>query len=315
MLLRNEGTAGGRKYASIAKMKNLLAKTSAVAVLQWGLCCCATLLATVPAHAQTRDKLAELINAYRAAPGQCDGRLALPAPPLTPHPVLAGVQVATGAFLDQALERAGYPVARAQAIVVDGPADARAAMAAIEARYCKKLLSTDFSAVGAGRTGNSWLIVFAQPAAPSPLAHLPDRRQVGHVILQAVNVARAAGQTCGDNYYPAAPPLSWNEALGDAAFVHSQDMATQRYFNHRGKDGRVVGDRAAKAGYLWRAIGENIASGQESPEDAVAGWLSSPGHCANLMNPRFTDMGAAYAVNPTRASAYPYWTQVFGTPR
>jgi uncharacterized protein YkwD len=47
----------------------------------------------------------------------------------------------------------------------------------------------------------------------------------------------------------------------------------------------------------------------------VAGWLSSPGHCANLMNPRYTEMGAAYGLNSARKSTYPYWTQVFGAPR
>jgi uncharacterized protein YkwD len=287
-------------------MKNLLAKTGAALLLA---------MAPAHAHAQARAGLADLINAYRAAPGQCNGRPARPVAPLANNAILAGVQIATGTFLDQALERAGYPVARADAITVDGPADARAAMAAIEARYCKKLLSTDFSAIGAARTGTIWQVVLARPAAPPPMAHLPDRREVGQAILQAVNAARAAGQTCGDAQFAAAPPLAWNDALANAAYAHSQDMATQRYFSHRGKDGRLAGERAVQAGYLWRAIGENIASGQESAQDAVAGWLSSPGHCANLMNPRYTEMGAAYAVNSARKSLYPYWTQVFGTPR
>jgi uncharacterized protein YkwD len=287
-------------------MKNLLAKTGA-----------ALLLAMAPAHAQAQARagLADLINAYRAAPGQCNGRPARPVAPLANNAILAGVQIATGTFLDQALERAGYPVGRADAITVDGPADARAAMAAIEARYCKKLLSTDFSAIGAARTGTGWQVVLAQPAAPPPMSQLPDRREVGQAILQAVNAARAAGQTCGNAQFAAAPPLAWNDALANAAYAHSQDMATQRYFSHQGKDGRLVGERAVQAGYLWRAIGENIASGQESAQDAVAGWLSSPGHCANLMNPRYTETGAAYAVNSARKSVYPYWTQVFGTPR
>ena len=51
-----------------------------------------------------------------------------------------------------------------------------------------------------------------------------------------------------------------------------------------------------------------------NPEDAVAGWIRSPGHCANLMNPRYTDMGAAFAVN-ARSELGVYWTQAFGTPR
>jgi uncharacterized protein YkwD len=77
---------------------------------------------------------------------------------------------------------------------------------------------------------------------------------------------------------------------------------------------RVVGDRALQAGYRWRRIAENIAAGQESGDEAVAGWLASPGHCANIMNGRFTEMGAAYAIHNARESPRVYWTQVFGAP-
>ena len=49
------------------------------------------------------------------------------------------------------------------------------------------------------------------------------------------------------------------------------------------------------------------------PEDAVAGWIKNPGHCANLMNPAFTEMGVAFAVDP-RSEMGVYWTQAFGTP-
>jgi uncharacterized protein YkwD len=276
---------------------------------------CTALFATIPAHGQNRDGLVELINAYRAAPGTCDGRQAIPVPPLTPHPALSKVRVDTGAFLEQALERAGYPVARAEAIFISGPPDARSAMAAIAPKYCRTLLSTQFSAVGAGRTGDSWLIVLAQPAPPSPVSQLPDLEDAGQAILKAVNTARATGRTCGAQEFPAAPPVAWNGALRDAALVHSADMASQRYFSHQGKDGRVVADRALQAGYRWRRIGENIAAGQESPDEVVAGWLSSPGHCANIMDGRFTEMGAAYAVNRARDTPRVYWTQVFGTPR
>ena len=276
---------------------------------------CLALCAALPAQAQQRDALADLINAYRATPGVCEGRQAEPAPPLTAHPALASVQVTTGTFLEQALERAGYPVERAEAIFISGPTDARAALAVIEGKYCHTLLSTQFSAVGAGRHGDSWLIVFARPAPPSPVTQLPMPEAAGKLILAAVNAARASERSCGEQHFAPAPALAWNAALGDAALVHSRDMASQRYFSHRGKDGGLAADRAAQAGYHWRRIGENIAAGQDTPEDAVAGWLSSPGHCANIMNRDFTEMGAAYAVSSTRAVPRVYWTQVFGTPR
>jgi uncharacterized protein YkwD len=236
-------------------------------------------------------------------------------PPLAPHRALSGVQVASGALLDQVLEKNGFPVARAEAIHVSGPEDAQSVMALIGPVYCSTLLNPTFSAIGAGRTGNSWLIILAQPAPPPAVDQLAGPEQAGKVVLAAVNSARATARSCGSQYYPAAPALAWNGALGDAALRHSRDMAEKRYFSHSGKDGRSVSDRALSGGYRWRRIGENIAAGQSSPEEVVAGWLASPGHCANIMNGTFTEMGAAYAIDRGRREARAYWTQVFGTPR
>lgn len=304
-------------------MKNLSYKARPITLFQCALVC-SSMAAGVAAQAQNprsppnpqnNPSLADLINAYRAAPGSCEGGRAAPAPPLAPEPALARARVETGMFLEQALERAGYPVARAEAIYAEGPPDERAAMAAIERRYCRTLLSTQFTAVGAGHTGNSWLIVLAQPAPPSPVLQLPQWQVAGQAILGAVNAARSMPRSCGARQFAPAPALAWNGALADAALAHSGDMATQRYFSHQGKDGRVVGERALQAGYRWRRIGENIASGQDSANEAVTGWLSSPGHCANLMSRDFTEMGAAYAISTSRDVPRVYWTQVFGTPR
>jgi uncharacterized protein YkwD len=303
-----------RLWTTGVDLNSTLTKNGSVTMMRLVLACTA-MFAAIPAPGQNRDRLVDLINDYRAAPGSCEGRPASPVAPLEPHPALSNLQVDTGAFLEQTLERAGYPVARAEAISISGSPDARSAMAAIERKYCRTLLSTQFSAVGAGRTGDSWLIVFAQPAQPSPVLQLPDWLEVGKDILQAVNTARATGRACGERQFPAAPALAWNGALGEAALAHSLDMARQRYFSHQGKDGRVVGDRALQAGYRWRRIAENIAAGPESAEEVVTGWLSSPGHCANIMSGGLTEMGAAYAINTARATPRVYWTQVFGTPR
>ena len=276
---------------------------------------CAALSAAVPAAAQERNRLVELINDFRAAPQSCEGRRSGGLPALAQHPVLSRVQVGWGQFLEQTLERAGYEVARAEAITISGAADARAVMAEIDQRYCRTLLSTQFSTIGASRSGDSWLIVFAQPAPPPRLLQLPGQHETGLAILQGVNAARAAGASCGEQRFAPAATLSWNSELGAAAQAHSRDMAALRYLSHTSRDGRAVSDRAMAAGYRWRSVGENIAQGQESATDVVAGWLSSPGHCANIMNPAFTEMGAAYAIHGAGRSARAYWAQVFGRPR
>ena len=268
-------------------------------------------LAPAAAQAQEARTLVELINHYRTAPQACAPR----APPLAFHAALAAVKVPTGHFLDQALERAGFAVLHAEAVSITGLSDARAVMGAIQRRYCKMLMNPQFSHIGASRSGDSWQIVLAQPAPPSKVLELRGTQQAGREILAAVNLARASARTCGGRAFNPAPPISWSGRLADAALAHSADMAAQRYFKHQGKDGREVADRASQAGYRYRRVGENIAAGYESPDEVVAGWLDSPGHCANIMHPDYTEMGAAYAYNPERESLRVYWTQVFATPR
>lgn len=139
----------------------------------------------------------------------------------------------------------------------------------------------------------------------------------GVTIAEAVaklNAARAVGRQCGTTWYPAAPPVVWNEALAQAASAHSQDMATNNYFSHTSLDGRTPGTRITAAGYNWSAYGENIAAGQSTMDVALAGWLASPGHCSNLMNARYKDYGLGCAYKST--SRYrTYWTQDFGAQR
>ena len=126
-------------------------------------------------------------------------------------------------------------------------------------------------------------------------------------MLAAINIIRAEGQTCGNDYYSPAEPLAWSGALESAARRHTEDMAEHEYFDHVGRDGSTVGDRVSREGYAWRSVGENIARYQDSVAEVVQDWAESPGHCANLMNPGFVEMGAA--------EENLYWTHVLGSPR
>ncbi|MEM8513461.1 uncharacterized protein YkwD [Massilia sp. MP_M2] len=281
------------------------------------LCGLGLLTSIAPAWAQplSTDPLAARINAYRANPADCDGAPVVPVAPLVAEPALAQIRIGVGTFIESALEQAGYAADGAHAVDVTGPQDAVAAMRVLQQTYCKVLRSEQFSAVGSYREGATWTVILARPAPPLPSATYPDWRDAGRAILDAVNLARASARMCGDRAFAAAPPLQWNAVLGEAALAHSRDMATRRYFNHRATDGSGAAERATRAGYRWRRVGENIAFGQPSPQKAVDGWLDSPGHCANIMNKDFTEMGAAYGVTAERQAGIIYWTQVFGTPR
>ena len=145
---------------------------------------------------------------------------------------------------------------------------------------------------------------------PRLSCNLPNFQQE---ILDRVNQARAAGRTCGSTSYRPAPALRWNGVLFNAAGAHSTDMAANNYFSHTSQDGRNPGQRITGAGYAWGGYGENIAAGQTSAQAVVDGWLASPGHCANIMNPSYADMATACVASST--STYrTYWTMDLARP-
>ena len=124
------------------------------------------------------------------------------------------------------------------------------------------------------------------------------------VMLQLVNNVRQSGCNCGSTVMPPVSPVVWNDLLALAADNHSKDMLANNYFNHTGLNGSTPGDRIRAAGYNWRAYGENIAYNYPTEQAVMNGWLNSEGHCKNIMNGTFNEMGVAREGN--------YWTQEFG---
>ncbi len=158
------------------------------------------------------------------------------------------------------------------------------------------------------------------PAASSPTSGAPAADTTCGLAnfeadaLRLVNEQRAAGATCGSrgSFAPAAA-LTWNARLASAAYGHSRDMADNNYFSHDSLDGRSMAARITATGYTWSTVGENIAAGYGSVQSTVNGWMASEGHCANLMNPRFTEFALACARNDA-AQYRIYWTQNLGRP-
>ncbi len=110
-------------------------------------------------------------------------------------------------------------------------------------------------------------------------------------------------------------PLRLNRQLETSAENHSQNMAFQDFFSHTGQDGSSISDRARAAGYSFNLIGENIGVGYTTPEAVVEGWLNSPGHRENILNPNYAEIGVGYFFleNDTGNENWNhYWTQVFG---
>ena len=160
------------------------------------------------------------------------------------------------------------------------------------------------------------LALFALLAASPAASDTPPADGIPAIrarVLALVNEARSVSRRCGWKRIAAAPPLIQSEALDRAALAHAQEMAARSRMQHAGGDGSTPGDRATRAGYRWSTVGENVAAGQAMSEEAVASWLKSSGHCANLMDPDYTEMGVGFAADPQGAGG-PYWVQLFGAP-
>ncbi len=104
-------------------------------------------------------------------------------------------------------------------------------------------------------------------------------------------------------------PLAVDARLAAAAEGHSRDMAARGFFAHTSPDGRTVSDRVTDLGYRYARVAENIAAGQTTAEEVVAGWMQSPGHRANILIPQLRQIGVGRATGGEYGS---YWTQVFG---
>jgi uncharacterized protein YkwD len=107
-------------------------------------------------------------------------------------------------------------------------------------------------------------------------------------------------------------PLVWDAELMQMARQHSQNMARQNFFNHKGPDGQGLRERSRANGISgFRALAENLAYNKgfaDVASSAVSGWMHSDGHRDNILNAEFTRSGIGIA---RAADGRVYITQVF----
>ncbi len=149
----------------------------------------------------------------------------------------------------------------------------------------------------------------APSQAPTAEKSFPDR------VIEALNAARAVPRSCGGTAFPAAGPLKWQAQTEQAALAQAQYLQQNNLFTHAGANGSSVGDRVTATGYAWQAVGENLAAGYADFAAVLQGWIDSPGHCVNVMNGNFVDVGVV-VVQGTSSNTYrTYWAMVLGRPR
>jgi len=255
--------------------------------------------------AATPQDLVAAVNAVRTH--GCGSRPAV-ADALRPDARLDRVaaELAAGRELKDALQSAGYRASQVAVLEATGhPASIQRSLAE---GGCKDVTDAVYRDLGVAQgNGDSWFVLAASLEAPAA----GESAAVGEHVLALVNEARADRRRCGLKRFGAVPPLTASPALQVAASAHAEDMARRGVMDHAGGDGSTPAERATRAGYAWRNVGENVATGQSTPEQVVAEWLDSPRHCENIMSADFTEMGVAFASNAGGV----YWAQVFGAPQ
>ncbi|MEL6776143.1 MAG: CAP domain-containing protein [Cyanobacteria bacterium J06597_16] len=109
--------------------------------------------------------------------------------------------------------------------------------------------------------------------------------------------------------------LRFSYQLGQSAQGYAEDLATQNFFSHTGKDNSTLKDRISAVGYKYARAGENLAAGQSSAQTAFQDWMNSEGHRKNILQPDFMEVGFGL-FDTTGSSDYGrYWVQHFGKPQ
>ena len=127
-------------------------------------------------------------------------------------------------------------------------------------------------------------------------------------ILELVNIERTKREL---------DPLSIDSQLDQAANFHNDEMVRADTMSHQLPGEANLGERVSAKGYDWTRVAENVAAGYTTPEAVVEGWMNSPGHKENILNPEFIHIGIGYEYAPDENNAFDdydvYWTQVFAT--
>lgn len=105
-------------------------------------------------------------------------------------------------------------------------------------------------------------------------------------LLDATNSNRAGN---------GAAALALNSQLNQAAQAKANDMVARNYWSHNTPEGDEPWVFINNAGYKYLKAGENLAYGFLTSDDAVAGWMNSPSHKANMLDSAYQEVGFGFA--------------------
>lgn len=146
-------------------------------------------------------------------------------------------------------------------------------------------------------------ITFTAPALKKP--EMPHRRE--EIVKMATSTPTTTLATVGFRITPenvfagvnnerikvGLAPLVVNEQLVQAAKVKAHDMATKGYWAHNTPEGKTPFDFIKDTGYVYTYAGENLAKYFQNTPQTITGWMESPTHKDNIVNPHYVETGVA----------------------
>ncbi|MBN8210356.1 sporulation protein [Bacillus sp. NTK071] len=140
----------------------------------------------------------------------------------------------------------------------------------------------------------------AQPEAQEPNKEQSKQESsLSEFEQQVVNLTNQEREKAG------LPALEVDTELSKVAQAKSEDMRDNNYFAHNSPTYGSPFDMMNQFGVEYQSAGENIAKGQQTPEEVVNAWMNSEGHRKNIMNGSFTHIGVGYVEEGN------IWTQQF----
>jgi uncharacterized YkwD family protein len=147
-----------------------------------------------------------------------------------------------------------------------------------------------------------------EPETPQQPAEKNDQNQnaeagnMDNTVQQVIDLTNAERKKNG------LPALKPHAELSNVARIKSEDMVNKNYFSHTSPTYGSPFEMMENFGIEYSTAAENIAAGQNSPQEVVQAWMESPGHRKNIMNKQVTHIGVGYAEDGGMGI---YWTQMF----
>jgi hypothetical protein len=137
------------------------------------------------------------------------------------------------------------------------------------------------------------MLILSIHASAYALRPLPVPSVKGSVLAYATNINPLDLFTLTNQERVAngLPALKLDARLNQSTYLKGQNMFSEDYWAHVSPSGIQPWYWFTQAGYKYSYAGENLAKDFDTSAGVMQGWMNSPGHRANILNPNYVDVG------------------------